>query len=206
MLLFVSGISYICIKHIIEVMLPLYLLGYMGSGKTTLGRELSRLTGRPFVDMDTLIENRCGMTINDIFSQYGEDYFRRLETETLHSTAKLTDTIVALGGGTPCHGDNMDWMLDNGITVFLDASIEKLYQRLLHSRYKRPLIAKLSDSELFTFIQDSLNARLPHYRRASFIFNSDTLDHVAEREEAARRFASQFGLDVNPDTLHERLQ
>ncbi|MDE7396684.1 MAG: shikimate kinase, partial [Muribaculum sp.] len=98
----------------------------MGSGKTTLGRELQRLTGRQFVDLDALIEDQFGMSISDIFALKGEGYFRRLEAETLRSTANMSDAIVALGGGTPCHGDNMDWLLDNGITVFLDAPVEKL--------------------------------------------------------------------------------
>lgn len=172
----------------------IYLLGYMGSGKSTLGRELHRLTEVPFVDLDTMVEQRYGMTVSEMFAAVGEAEFRRREADTLRLTADMDHVVVALGGGTPCYGDNMDWMMAHGTTVYLDVPVDKLYTRLLRGRYKRPLIAALDDDSLRDFISEALRQRRPWYSRAEAVFDAAALDGELEREETARLFARRFGI------------
>lgn len=164
----------------------------MGAGKSTLGRELNRLTGIGFVDLDDLIEQRYGMSIRDMFAQVGEVEFRRREAETLQSTTQMSNVVVALGGGTPCFGDNMDRILASGTTVYLDVPVEKIYHRLMRGRHKRPLISHLSDTELLAYIDENLARRLPYYTRAEATFDAGALDEEIERQATALLFAKQF--------------
>src|SRR5512133_3442701 len=97
----------------------IYLIGFMGSGKSTAGRELARLLGWSFTDLDTEVEKREGKTIRQIFAQKGEEYFRNLETKVLRDLNTLANSVISTGGGTPCHSDNMDFMLENGLTIYL---------------------------------------------------------------------------------------
>lgn len=178
-------------------MQPIFLIGYMGCGKSTLGRMVSAETGMRFIDLDNYIEGRFHATVSQIFADRGEDGFRLIERNMLHEVGEFEDVIVACGGGTPCFFDNMEWMNSHGVTVFLDTSLDKLFTRLKRGRHKRPLIAGKSDDELREFIVNALEGRMPHYSKAAQVFKSDLLESETEKIETARRFISQFNIDTS---------
>jgi shikimate kinase len=145
----------------------IYLLGFMGSGKSALGAKLARYAGYAFADLDVLIERAAGMDIPAIFAASGEDGFRALEADTLRSTAALPRHVIALGGGTPCFGDNMDWVRAHGHSVYLRLPVDVLFGRLRRKKAGRPLIAELDDPALRRFIALRLGEREPFYARAA---------------------------------------
>ena len=165
-----------------------FLIGYMGSGKTTLGRAVAARTGIRFIDLDDYIEEREGCSIREIFASRGEDAFRAIERDALQKVSRMADTLVACGGGTPCFGDNMDLLNRCGLTVYLDAPHESLLSRLKEGRAKRPLIAGLSDEELDEFIVRQMEWRRPHYSRAALRFDSSRLESVEEVAESVEKF------------------
>ncbi len=175
-------------------MKQIFLIGYMCSGKTTLGRALGDMTGRAFVDLDDLIEERAGCTVKEIFASEGEDAFRRREREALAVAASAPGgAIIACGGGTPCFGDNMDFMNSCGTTVHLIVSDRgRLLNRLREGKAKRPLIASLADGEIEDFITRQMAAREPHYVRAMASFDTSRLEDEAEVAETAGKFIHQF--------------
>ncbi len=175
-------------------MQPIFLIGYMGCGKSTLGRTVSAMTGMQFIDLDAYIEGRFHATVSALFAERGEHGFRDIERAMLHEVGEFEDVLVACGGGTPCFFDNMEWMNTHGTTVFLDTSIDKLFSRLKRGRHKRPLIADKNDDELLTFIHSALNARMEHYSKATSVFKSDMLDNEAEKSHTAQRFINQFNI------------
>lgn len=164
----------------------------MGCGKTTLGRAVAQRVSMPLIDLDEYIEERAGMSVSEIFATHGEKAFRQLEREALESSASMTDTIIACGGGTPCQPGLMDIMLREGTPVWLEAPMPVLLRRLKEGRAQRPLIASLSDAELNDFIAKALEARTPHYIRAAARFDSSRLESSREIEESAARFINQF--------------
>lgn len=164
----------------------------MGSGKTTLGRALSIATGRRFIDLDHYIENRFCCSVRDIFQQQGEDKFRQIERNMLHEVADFEDVIVACGGGTPCFYDNVDYMNEHGITVFLDTPIERLHSRLMRGRAKRPLIADKNEEELKTFIIKALEQRMPFYSKANHKFSSQYLETESEVSVSVKQFIENY--------------
>lgn len=170
-------------------MRPIFLVGYMGSGKTTLGKALARHMGMEFIDLDHYIEGRFHATVRQIFDTHGEEGFRDIESHLLAEVAEFEDVVVACGGGTPCFGDNMELMNRNGVTVLLDASVDVLHARLLHGRAQRPLIARLSDDELRRFIAEALQKRAPFYDRAAVRFDSAPLDDPALISVSAGKLA-----------------
>lgn len=179
-------------------MKPIFLIGYMGSGKTTLGRALSVATGMRFIDLDEYIEIRYRMSISDIFSLHGEAGFRQREQAMLAEVADFEDVIIACGGGTPCFYDNMELMNRRGTTVLLEASHSRLSERLSAARSKRPLIAAMTDEELDAYISSALAARMPHYGKALHRFCSDRLDDRAQIAESVKQFIATFNLtDAN---------
>ncbi len=164
----------------------------MGSGKTTLGRALSVATGRRFIDLDHYIENRFCCSVRDIFQQQGEDKFRQIERNMLHEVADFEDVIVACGGGTPCFYDNVDYMNEHGITVFLDTPIERLHSRLMRGRAKRPLIADKNEEELRAFIITALEQRMPFYSKANHKFSSQYLETESEVSVSVKQFIENY--------------
>ena len=129
-------------------MKPIFLIGYMGSGKTTLGKALSNRLGIQFIDLDIYIEGRFMQTVRQLFIERGEEGFRKIERNMLHEIAEIDNVIIACGGGTPCYSDNMEYMNRKGQTIFLQTSLQRLYTRLARNREKRPLIMHLNDHEL----------------------------------------------------------
>ena len=173
-------------------MKPVFLIGYMGCGKTTLGEELARQIELRFIDLDDFIEARQGMTITEIFDKMGENRFRELETEALLDVAAMTDVIVGCGGGTPCHGDNMALMNRMGTTVWLTTSPERITARLLvpEQKSKRPRIARLSDDEVLSLVERELAIRAPYYSQAQVQFDSTDIETAEATVRTARCLAT----------------
>ncbi len=153
-----------------------YIIGFMGSGKSTAGKKLAASLEWTFIDLDRKIEEKAGKTIPQIFAQDGEDQFRQIETDVLKSVKGLTETIISTGGGTPCHGDNMDLMLETGLTIYLKMTPQQLTNRLLESTGERPLIKNIPDDQLFGFIEKKLSVREKWYARANIIIEGINLD------------------------------
>jgi shikimate kinase len=158
--------------------MKLYLLGYMYSGKTTVGRSLAQQLGFGFVDLDQLFEERYHTSIPLFFNRYGEDAFRKLEQLMLHSTETMDNAVISTGGGTPCYFDNMEWMNQHGLTVFLRISEKAVVDRLLHAKRKRPLAVGKSEEELAEFVAQHYTSRLPFYEQAKITVKSEDLDLV----------------------------
>lgn len=166
---------------------PIFLIGYMACGKTTLGNALKETFPEAvdFVDMDEEIERRAGMTVSEIFAAHGEASFRLMEAEMLEQLCHRyvpegKCLVVGCGGGTPCHGHNMERMLSTGTVVWLKANRERTISRLLEFRDKRPLLAGMSDEEIADYADRHLAERTPCYSRAHLSFDSSYLETPAE--------------------------
>ena len=168
-------------------MIRVILIGYMGSGKTTLGKALAQILNFQFVDLDWYIENRYRKAIRDIFSENGEEKFRRIEQTMLHEAAEFENVIISAGGGTPCFYDNICYMNKQAKTVYLKASNEVLFNRLKIAKTKRPLLAKKSDDELKTFIEKNLKEREPFYTQADYVFPTDELEDKSQIDESVKK-------------------
>jgi shikimate kinase len=153
-----------------------YIIGFMGSGKTTTGMKLAGLLGWPFTDLDKIIEENTGMTIPEIFSNRGESWFREKESETLRNLQTLTNTVISTGGGTPCYEDNMDFMLETGLTIYLKLTPGQLKSRLSNTNIERPLLKNLNNEEMLRFIEEKLSFREKWYSRAELTFNGYDTD------------------------------
>ena len=153
-----------------------YIVGFMGSGKTTSGRKLAEVLGWSFLDIDTKIEEKEGRSIREIFSKDGEEYFRKIESQTLKELENLNDVVVSTGGGTPCYADNMDFMLRTGLTVYLKLTPLQLCSRLSESSGERPLIKDLGRDKLLDFIEEKLSVRECFYNRAMINIVGNEID------------------------------
>ena len=178
------------------MMQPIFIIGFMGSGKSTLGRALARATGRQFIDLDSYIEQRFHANVRDIFAARGEQGFRDIERRMLHEVSEFENVIVACGGGTPCFFDNMEVMNSRGTTVMLETSHQKLLTRLKMGRHRRPLIANMTDEELEAYIQSALDSRMPFYSLASESFSGNELDSADEIERSVKRFCAIHNLST----------
>ena len=163
----------------------IFLVGYMGCGKSTLGRRLARRLGVPFVDTDARVEEREGATVSDLFRYEGEERFREIEREVLDAAIAGNDSaVISTGGGLPVWGDNMARMNAAGCTVYLRRSAENIAGRLSpYGRRKRPRLQGLNDEELVAFMTRDMASREPFYSRAKLILACDSLpdDELVER-------------------------
>ncbi len=160
----------------------IYLIGYMGCGKTTLGKKLSKHLGLQFIDMDHYIEKRNCKTVPQLFEEFGEEGFRQRERKALEELSEFTDIVIATGGGAPCFFDNIDLMNRTGKTIYLNIHPKILAGRLLKSKTERPLIKGKSREELVDFIDKTLRKRNEFYKQANHeITRPDVdLDEVAK--------------------------
>lgn len=147
----------------------------MGAGKTSIGRELAKKMDLDFIDIDIFIEKRYNKSINQLFSEYGENRFREIECEVLKELSAFENAVISTGGGTACFFDNMSLMNQNGITIYLSATPEVLSKRLYSCRNRRPLIKDKNEDELINFIKDSITVRETHYNKAHIIFDTDQI-------------------------------
>jgi shikimate kinase len=147
----------------------IFLIGYMGSGKTTIGKLVAARLGYGFVDMDTHIEEKLFKTVSQIFAEKGEAEFRLLEQKCLHEVAEFEDVVISTGGGAPCFFDNIEFMNAQGITIYLKLTAAELAERLeLIGVSKRPLLANRKGEELRQFIAEGLEKREPFYNKATY--------------------------------------
>lgn len=166
-----------------------FLIGFMGSGKSYWGRLLAKALRRPFVDLDELIEKKTGKKIAAIFAEAGEAVFRELEQRQLHESGAVPEAVVATGGGTPCFLDNMARMKKTGTTIYLKTPPEILIKRLKNEKNQRPLLKNTDDAELPELIKKRLAEREPWYLQADFILEYEGDDDVFLKQliEAAGR-------------------
>lgn len=153
------------------------LLGYMGSGKTTVGKALSTNLGLPFYDLDWYIESRMRRTVKQIFDERGEEGFRKIEHNLLHEVAEFEDVVISCGGGTPCFFDNMDYLNQQGDTVYLKCSTDVLYEHLRMGRTVRPLLLNKTPEEVRVFIGEQLAQREKFYAKAKYTLDVTLMDN-----------------------------
>ena len=175
-------------------MTRIFLVGYMGAGKTTLGKAFARAMELTFVDLDWYIEERYHKTVRQIFEERGEDGFRELEKRMLHEAGDFENVVISVGGGTPCFFDNMDYMNAVGKTVFLDVDVKVLFRRLKVAKQQRPLLANKTDEELMTFIVEALQKRLPFYSKAKYVFNGERLEDRRQIQQSVERLKELLNL------------
>lgn len=160
-----------------------FLIGFMGSGKTYWGKIWAQQKGLDFYDLDEIVEAKEGKSIAAIFEKEGEDYFRKTETEALHTLSEKDGCIIACGGGTACFNDNIQWMNKQGTSVYLSATPTDILNRVIEEKNNRPLINKLNEAELLFFIEQKLKEREPFYNQAKIILpvtelNKDSLSAI----------------------------
>jgi shikimate kinase len=154
----------------------IYIIGFMGSGKSTAGKKLASLLDWTFVDLDKSIEEFAGKSIPEIFEQDGETSFREIESKILRNLSSLKNTVISTGGGTPCYNDNMEYMLGTGVTLYLKLTPGQLKSRLSKSKGERPLIKNLGPGDLLSFIEKKLADREKWYDRSHIIIEGIDLD------------------------------
>lgn len=170
----------------------IFLIGYMGAGKSTLGKALAKTMDLQFIDLDDFIVSRYHKTVKEIFAESGEDGFRQIERNSLIEVAEYEDVIISLGGGTPCFFDNMDIVLRSGKSVYLKPSEDVLLMRLIKGKHKRPLLADKDDDQILAIIREQLAWREPYYKRANLTFNASHLENKTDIHLNAELLASQL--------------
>lgn len=153
-----------------------YLVGYMGAGKTTAARRIAKRLGWDVADTDALFEEKYHISVDDFFQKYDEPLYRKLESEILKSTENLDNTVISTGGGTACYFDNMEWMNQHGLTVFLRISPQAAVDRVAHSKKKRPLARGKSEAELAEYVNWHYASRIPFYEQAQITVKSEDFD------------------------------
>ena len=157
--------------------LRIILIGYMGAGKTTVGRALSKELGIPFYDLDWYIESRMRRKVSQIFAERGEEGFRLIERSMLHEVAEFENVVISCGGGTPCFFDNIDYMNQQGQVVYLRCEPEVLHKHLMMGKTERPLLKGKSPEELTAFIKEQLEKREPFYSKAQHTLDVSLMDN-----------------------------
>lgn len=170
------------------------LIGYMGSGKTTIGKALSKDMGLQFYDLDWYIEGRMHATIKQIFDRQGEDGFRRIEHNMLHEVAEFEDVVVACGGGTPCFFDNMDYINRQAETVYLKCEPSVLYQHLKMGKTVRPLLLNKTPDEVKAFIKQQLREREPFYSKAKHTVDVSLMDNYEKIKCTVEILRKELGM------------
>lgn len=177
------------------------LTGYMGAGKTTLGKAFARRMNLSFIDLDWYIEERFRKTIRELFAERGEDGFRDIERRMLREVLDFEDVVISTGGGTPCFFDNMEAMNRAGDTVFLDVALDVLFLRLSIAKQQRPILRGKTDQELKAFIADALALRMPYYSQAKYRLDANRLENCEQVDATAERLCRLLGL--SPDSQEQ---
>lgn len=175
-------------------MVRIFLTGYMGAGKTTLGKAFAHQMNIPFIDLDWYIEERFHKTVGELFAERGETGFRQLERNVLHEVAEFENVVISTGGGAPCFFDNMEFMNRMGKTVFLNVHPDVLFRRLRVAKQQRPILQGKQDDELKAFIVQALEKRAPFYRQAQYVFNADELEDRRQMDTSVQRLKQLLGL------------
>ncbi len=167
--------------------MKIYLIGFMGCGKSTIGRQLAELLDFAFVDLDDYITEWQGKSIAEIFDTKGEKEFREIERDALGMLSGMVNTVIATGGGTPCFHDNLEWMQTTGMTIYLNTPTHLLAQRLKQETHHRPLLANLNDHELSDFIDKKIHERSSFYNQSEIIYQQ-TQNDMPVAEDLAELF------------------
>lgn len=175
-------------------MIRIFLTGYMGAGKTTLGKAFARELDVPFIDLDWYIEERFHKSIRELFTERGEASFRELERNMLHEVSEFEDVVISTGGGTPCFFDNMDYMNSCGQTVFLDVHPDVLFNRLWVATHQRPILQGKTDGQLRAFIVEALDKRAPFYSQARYRFDAGRLESRSQIAESVQQLRNLLGV------------
>lgn len=170
------------------------IIGYMGSGKTTVGHALSQELGLPFYDLDWYIETRMHRTVKQIFDEKGEEGFRKIEHNLLHEVAEFEDVIISCGGGTPCFFDNIDYINRQGETVYLKCTTDVLYKHLKMGKTVRPLLLNKTPDEVRTFIEAQLKQREPFYAKAKHIVDVSLMDNKEKIKTTVDAIRGELGI------------
>lgn len=160
-----------CLQNKMQTGKHIFLLGFMGCGKSYWGKLLAQHLGLPFLDLDDFIEEKLEKSIAQIFNEMGENGFREMETEALRLAISYPPAVIACGGGTPCFGENMVWMNETGITIYIKTEPALLTSRLKGEQNKRPLLANVNDEGMENFIETKLLEREDCYSEAHIILN-----------------------------------
>lgn len=170
----------------------IFLIGYMGAGKSTMGKSLAQVMNLEFIDLDNFIEARMHKTVKEIFAEVGESGFREIERRSLEEVSQYENVIISLGGGTPCFFDNMDVVNGAGQSVYLKPTEEVLLKRLIKGKHKRPLLANKSDEEILEVIREQLAWREPYYLKANLVFEASHLENKADIVYNAQKLADEL--------------
>ena len=171
-------------------MMRIFLIGYMGAGKTTLGKSLARRMNLNYIDTDHFIEGRYRKKVGDIFASEGEERFRQIEHRILLEISEFEDVVISTGGGLPCFNDNMTIMNNTGITVYLDVPVEELAARLGVSKNIRPVLKKRSSAELIDFITEHLDTRRQFYEQSKIRLHAGQVYSKNDVEFLSRKLES----------------
>lgn len=171
----------------------IYLVGYMGSGKSTIGRLLAASLGISWIDLDNEFEDRYKIGVPDFFSKYGEIAFRELEKKLLEEFSQIQNVVVSTGGGTPCFFDNMNLINRTGYSVYLEASPALLLSRIELSARKRPLFQQMKGNDLSKNLENHLESRKPYYEKAKLVVQAENPDI----EEMSTRVKEYFKPSVS---------
>lgn len=167
----------------------IFLCGFMGAGKSTVGELLAKELSYSFVDLDSLIETTYNQTISELFTKQGETAFRNIETTILETCIKYnTNTVVALGGGTPCFNNNIHLLKKSGCVVYLKNEVNVLFTRLKGQQMQRPLIQYKTSQELLVFIEELLNQREHYYSQAHITITNDEFNTLALLKQGLNQF------------------
>ena len=172
----------------------IFIIGYMGAGKTTVGKALAKELNIEFYDLDWYIEARMRKTVKQIFDEQGEEGFRRIEKNMLHEVGEFENVIVSCGGGTPCFFDNMDFMNQQGETVYLKATPEVLYGHLKMGKTVRPLLLNKTQEEVQVFIKEQLQKRESFYTKAKHTLDVNLMDNYDKIKISVAKVKELLGL------------
>ena len=169
-------------------------IGYMGAGKTTIGRQLALSLGQTFYDLDWYIESRMRRTAKQLFDERGEEGFRKVEHNMLHEVAEFEDVVISCGGGAPCFYDNMDYLNRQGATVYLKASPDVLYKHLSMGRTVRPLLLNKTPEEVRQYITRQLAEREPYYTKAHYTIDVSVMDDFKKIHFTTQQLKNELGI------------
>jgi shikimate kinase len=175
-------------------MTRIILIGYMGAGKTTIGKILAKDLGVPFYDLDWYIETRMRKKVKQIFDERGEEGFRVIEKNMLHEVAEFEDVVLACGGGTPCFFDNMEYLVGQGDVVYLRGTPEVLFRHLKMGKGVRPLLLGKNDEELLQYIKENVKKREEYYMKANHIVDIPCMEDEDRILETTEKIKKELGI------------
>jgi shikimate kinase len=175
-------------------MIRIILIGYMGAGKTTIGKTLAKQLGVTFYDLDWYIETRMRKKVKQIFDERGEEGFRIIEKNMLHEAAEFENVVLACGGGTPCFFDNMEYMVGQGDVVYLRGTPEVLFRHLKMGKGVRPLLLGKNDEELLEYIRENVRKREEFYTKANHIIDIPCMEDEDKIQETTDKIITALGL------------